>query len=107
MDGIDTSFIERVVLSGDGIVGFTGLDRVCERVFGTKLSDIDFTRNTAMKAIFTYTSGMIMYIASMLPYGMKRSDIERAEQEEPEDNSGGSMKSMKEKFKGFLSKLRD
>ena len=109
VDEIDTSFIDRVVLSGDGIVGFSGLAGVCERVFRTKLSDIDFTRNTAMKAIFTYTSGMIMYIASMLPYGMKRSDIERVQPEEPEDNGGGNgvMKSIKDKFRGFLGRFRD
>ena len=108
VDEIDTSFIDRVVLSGDGIVGFSGLDRICERVFRTKLSDIDFTRNTAMKAIFTYTSGMIMYIASMLPYGMKRSDIARVSQEEPEPEPGqGVLRTLKDKFRGIIGKLRD
>jgi len=109
IEGIDTAAIDRVVLSGDGIVGFSGLDRVCERVYGTKLSDIDFTRNTAMKAIFTYASGMIMYIASMLPYGMKRSEIERAEPEpEAEENRGKSFfGSLKDRFKGYVNKLRD
>ncbi len=109
IDEIDTSFIDRVVLSGDGIVGFSGLDLICERVFRTKLSDIDFTRNTAMKAIFTYTSGMIMYIASMLPYGMKRSDIERIQPEETaEQNSGnGVIGTIKDKFRSFINKLRD
>ena len=109
IDEIDTSFIDRVVLSGDGIVGFSGLDLICERVFRTKLSDIDFTRNTAMKAIFTYTSGMIMYIASMLPYGMKRSDSERIQPEETaEQNSGnGVIGTIKDKFRSFINKLRD
>jgi cell division protein FtsA len=109
VDEIDTSFIDRVVLSGDGIVGFSGLDIICERVFRTKLSDIDFTRNTAMKAIFTYTSGMIMYIASMLPYGMKRSDIERVQPEEPEEQSGqgGMFGAIKDKFRNLLGKFRD
>ena len=108
VDDIDTSLIDRVVLSGDGIVGFTGLDIICERVFKTGLADIDFTRNTAMKAIFTYTSGMIMYIASMLPYGMKRSDIERAEQEQaPEENKQGVFSTIKDKFKNFIGKMRD
>ncbi|MBR6934605.1 MAG: cell division protein FtsA [Clostridia bacterium] len=108
VDEIDTSFIDRVVLSGDGIVGFSGLDIVCERVFRTKLADIDFTRNTAMKAIFTYTSGMIMYIASMLPYGMKRSDIEREEPEgAQEDNKPGVFGSIKDKFRNLIGKLRD
>lgn len=108
IDEIDTSFIDRVVLSGDGIVGFSGLDKICERVFRTRLADIDFTRNTAMKAIFTYTSGMIMYIASMLPYGMKRSDIDRIQPETvPEDNKPGVFASVKEKFKNLMGKLRD
>ncbi len=108
-EDIRTDLIDRVIFTGDGICGFSGLDEVCRRVFGTKQSNIDFSRYTGMKNIYTYASGMIMYVSSMLPYGMKQSSIEKIQvQNEPVKSSGkGMFASLQGKIKDFVDKLRD
>ena len=106
---IQTDLIDRVIFTGDGICGFSGLNEVCRRVFGTNQSQVDFSRYTGMKNIYTYASGMVMYVSSMLPYGMKQSAIEKVQvQTAPEKGSGkGVFASLQGKIKDFVDRLRD
>lgn len=108
-EDIQTNLIDRVIFAGDGIMGFSGLSEVCRRVLGTTQINVDFSRYTGMKAIYTYASGMVMYVSSMLPYGMKQSAIEKIQaQPEPEKNSSkGALASLQGRLKDFIDRLRD
>lgn len=108
-EDIQTDLIDRVIFTGDGIMGFSGLNEVCKRILGTNQTNIDFSRYTGMKSIYTYASGMVMYVSSMLPYGMKQSAIEKIQaQAEPEKPAGkGKFTSLQGKFKDFIERLRD
>lgn len=106
---VATDLIDRVILMGDGITGFSGLETVVEKVMGTKLDSVDFTRYTGMKELYTYSSGMIMYVSEMLPFGMNQSRIEKpaVPQEKTGNSDKGTFSTIKEKFSQFLEKIRD
>ncbi len=108
-EDIQTDLIDRVIFTGDGIMSFSGLDEVCHRILGTKQANMDFSRYTGMKSIYTYASGMVMYVSSMLPYGMKQSAIEKLQvQQEPTKSEGkGVFNSLQGKLKDFVDRLRD
>ena len=76
-DNINIASIDRVVVVGDGLVPFKGLDILCENILKIKFMEIDFSRLTGMKSIYTYASGMVMYVSSQLPLGRKQSKLEK------------------------------
>lgn len=106
---IQTDLIDRIIFTGDGITGFSGLNEVCRRILGTKQANVDFSRYTGMKSAYTYASGMVMHVSSMLPYGMKQSAIEKIQaQPEPVKTKGkGVFTSLQDKFKDLVDRLRD
>ena len=65
---METQYISKIILTGDGITKFKGVDKVSESIFETKFT-IDFSRLTGMKSVFTNASGMLMYITMQLPLG--------------------------------------
>lgn len=108
-DDIQTEYIDRVILTGDGITKFKGLDMLCEQAFKTKLYPIDFSRYTGMKTVYTYASGMVMYISGLLPYGRRQSVIEKHYSQDPQSRpSANQVKpSILDKMKSFLAKFKE
>ncbi|MBR5280601.1 MAG: cell division FtsA domain-containing protein, partial [Clostridia bacterium] len=108
-EDIQTDLIDRVIFTGDGIVSFSGLNEVCQRVLGTKQVNVDFSRYTYMKSTYTYASGMVMHVSPLLDYGMKQSAIEKVQaQQEPAKGKGkGLLSSFQDKFKDLVDRLRD
>ena len=104
-DNINIGAVDRVIVAGDGIVPFKGIDIICQDVLGVQYLEIDFSRLTGMKSVYTYASGMVMYISSQLPLGRKQSDLEREYQQKevPEVKVKGIM-GLKDKLK---SKMKD
>ena len=103
-EDIKPDMIDRVIVCGDGISYFSGLDSLCREVIGTKLTDTDFTRKTGMKSLYTYSGAMVNYICALLPYGRGESRIERKLQ--PVDDSKGSG-GLVGKVKKWFSSFKD
>ncbi|MBE7056958.1 MAG: cell division protein FtsA [Ruminococcaceae bacterium] len=76
-ENININSIDRVIVSGDGLVPFKGTDVICKNILNVQLLEIDFSRLTGMKSVYTYASGMVMYISSQLPLGRKQSQFEK------------------------------
>ena len=106
-NNINTSSVDRVVLAGDGIVSFKGIDEICKKIFGVALFEIDFSRLTGMKSVYTYASGMVMYISSLLPLGRKQSELAREYRKDEvlaEDKKQG-ISEIKNKFVGKMKDM--
>ena len=103
-EDIRPDMIDRIIVCGDGISYFSGIDKLCEKVFNTKFTDVDFTRKTGMKSLYTYSGAMVSYICGLLPYGRSDSHIERKAQ--PADNSR-SRGGLFGKVKKWFSSLKD
>lgn len=103
-EDVETQYIDRVILTGDGITKFKGVDKVSESIFETKFAPIDFSRLTGMKSVFTNASGMLMYIAMQLPLGRKESVFERVFLKE---NVTAVKSKEKSGFAKFMDKLKD
>lgn len=106
---IRTDKIDRVIFSGDGLAVFNGIDILCEDIFESKFTKVDFTRATGMKGCYTYAGGMVMYISGLLPLGRIDSKIEKRNfvaPQEPEHN-GNIIEDAKDKFKGWLSRFKE
>ena len=106
-NNINTSSVDRIVITGDGIVNFKGVDEICKKIFGVALFEIDFTRLTGMKSIYTYASGMVMYISSLLPLGRKQSELAREYRKDEilvEDKKQG-IRGVKNKFMGKMKDM--
>jgi len=112
-EGIMSSLIDEVILTGDGITTFKGLDGVCEAVLGTVPTVVDTARYTGMKSAYTYAGGMIKYMAEQLRYGRKPSKISREYQQvqtEPvaaRENKPGFVQNIKNKFKNMVESFKD
>lgn len=102
-EGIQPDMIDRVIICGDGIANFSGIDRLVYDIIGSELTDVDFTRKTGMKTIYTYSSAMVNYIAGLLRYGRSDSHIERKVAPIDDDSSGNII----EKVKKWFSALKD
>lgn len=111
-EDIETNLIDQVILTGDGISKFKGVDKVCQNILESPLSLVDFSRLTGMKSIYTLTSGILMYISSQLPLGRKQSVLEREFMSE-ENNTINKMKDKSiivkflEKFKEMIASFRE
>ena len=111
--GIMSSLIDTVILTGDGINNFKGLDGVCEAVIGTVPSVLDTSRYTGMKSSYAYAGGMVRYMAQQLRYGRKPSKITREYQEKPEvapepkNVKADFIKNIKTKFKNMIESFKD
>lgn len=102
-EGIQPDMIDRVIICGDGITYFSGIDRLVVDNIGSELTEVDFTRKTGMKTIYTYSSAMVNYIAGLLRYGRSESQIERKAVPMDDDTSGNII----EKVKKWFSALKD
>lgn len=102
-ESIDSSLIDRVILTGDGLSKFKGMDLVCRDVLGTSLDSLDFSRLTGMDTKYTVAGGMVMYMASSLPLGRKESLVERIFiKEEPK-----LKKKKKSVFSDWLERIKE
>ncbi len=110
-DEIESSMIDRVIITGDGITKFKGVSSVCTNILECTLTETDFGRLTGMKSVYTYSSGMLMYIASQLPLGRKQSVFEREFQLEDINTAGNAKKGffakISEKIKEVLASFRE
>lgn len=112
-EGIMSSLIDTVVLTGDGINNFKGLDSLCESVLGIAPHVVDAARQTGMKSSYSYSSGMINYMANQLKYGRKSSKIAREYQQNAEvhtevkESKPGFLKNIKSKFKNMVESFKD
>ncbi|MBE7065735.1 MAG: cell division protein FtsA [Ruminococcaceae bacterium] len=112
-EGIMSSLIDTVILTGDGINNFKGLDGVCESVIGKVPSVIDTARYTGMKSSYAYAGGMVRYMAQQLRYGRKPSKIAR-EYQQPQETAPETKKgkvdfvqNIKTKFKNMIDSFKD
>lgn len=105
-DNINISSIDRVVVTGDGLVPFKGVDIICKNILNVQHLEIDFSRLTGMKSVYTYASGMVMYICSQLPLGRKQSQFEKEYQTKdvPQIKKKG-FAGFKEKFQGKMKDM--
>jgi len=103
-EDIKSDMIDRIIVCGDGISYFSGVDKLCEEVFGTKFVEVDFTRKTGMKSLYTYSGAMVNYICGLLPYGRSDSQIERKAQTIENSSSRGGVIG---KMKKWFSSLKD
>ncbi len=100
---IQISRIDYIMVIGDGLSKFKGLDLVCEKLFHVPYYDVDLSRSTGMKSAYSYASGMLMYMASQLPLGRKPSKLER----EYQQNDGGESEKPKESgISNFWNKVK-
>ncbi len=108
-EDIDTSRIDRVIFSGDGLSHFNGLDILCDDIFESGYLQVDFSRVTGMKGCYTYAGGMVMYISNLLQLGRIDSKIEKKSfASEIQQEHGSSLFSeAKEKFKGLISRFKE
>lgn len=113
-EGIMSSLIDNVVLMGDGINTFKGLDGVCENVIGIKPVVVDPSRYTGMKSSYSYAGGMIKYMSNQLRFGRKASKISREYQQqaqepvvEPKKSKFDFVKNIKTKFKNMVESFKD
>ena len=102
-EGIQPDMIDRVIVCGDGITYFSGIDRLVYDNIGSELTEVDFTRKTGMKTIYTYSSAMVNYIAGLLRYGRSDSHIERKVAPLDDGTSGNII----DKVKKWFSALKD
>ena len=107
-ENINISSIDRVAITGDGLAFFKGLELLCEDVLKVKYLDIDFSRLTGMKTLYTYASGMVMYVSSQLPLGRKQSQVERETRnvEMPKEKKSGKG-SFRDRLKGMFTGFRE
>ena len=105
-DNINIGSVDRIIVAGDGIVSFKGVDIICKDLLGVQCLEIDFSRLTGMKSVYTYASGMVMYISSQLPLGRKQSQLEREYQQKamPEIKKKG-ISGIKDKLKGKMKDM--
>lgn len=112
-EGVMSSLIDTVVLTGDGINMFKGIDNICESVLGIVPVVVDASRHTGMKSVYAYSGGMIRYMAEQLKYGRKPSKISREYQQVSEpvetvkESKPGFVKSIKSKFKNMVESFKD
>lgn len=108
-DDIRTDKIDRIIVSGDGLSAFNGIDILSEDIFESKYIKVDFSRATGMKNCYTYASGMVMYISGLLPYGRMDSKIEKRNFgiEQEQEHSSGIFEGAKGKVMGWFSKFKE
>ena len=111
-DNINIGSVDRIVVTGDGIVPFKGVDLLCKDILGVQYLEIDFSRLTGMKSVYTYASGMVMYISSQLPLGRKQSQLEREYQQKElpqikKKGIAGLTDKFKNKMKDMLTGFRE
>lgn len=102
-EGIQPDMIDRVIVCGDGIANFSGVDRLVYDHIGSELTDVDFTRKTGMKTVYTYSSAMVTYISGLLKFGRSDSHITRKALPVDDGSSGGLIG----KIKKWFSALKD
>lgn len=102
-EGIQPDMIDRVIVCGDGISNFSGIDRIVYDHIGSELTEVDFTRKTGMKTVYTYSSAMVTYIAGLLKFGRSDSQITRKVLPVDDGSSGGVLG----KIKKWFSALKD
>lgn len=108
-DGINLKSVDRVIIAGDGISAFKGIDVICSDILGVQYLEIDFSRLTGMKSVYTYASGMVMYISAQLPLGRKQSELEREYQQKSVEpvKKKGLIGNFTEKLKDMLTGFRE
>lgn len=104
-EDIETDLIGQVILTGDGISKFKGVEIVVQNILESPLFPIDFSRLTGMKSIYTLSSGILMYVSSQLSLGKKQSVLER----EFMTDDKRTVSKMKEKniLVKFLEKIKE
>lgn len=108
-DDIRTDKIDRIIISGDGLSSFNGIEILVEDIFETKYVKVDFSRATGMKNCYTCASGMVMYISGLLPYGRMDSKIEKRNfgMEQEQEHSNSLFEGAKGKVMGWISRFKD
>ncbi len=111
-DNINIGSIDRVVITGDGLATFKGVDVLCKNILNIQLMEIDFSRLTGMKSVYTYASGMVMYVSSQLPLGRKQSKLEKEYQSEEvpqikKKGFAGIKEKLQEKMKDMFTGFRE
>jgi len=108
-EGVNLSMLDKVVLCGDAISQFKGLDSICNNIMGIPLVEIDFPRLTGMKNTYTFASGMVMYIAYQLPLGRKQSLLERDFSKNDKDSykNNSLFNKMSSKLKNMMPTFRE
>lgn len=112
-EGIMSSLIDVVVLTGDGINNFKGLDNLCESVLGITPRVVDAARLTGMKSAYSYASGMINYMSNQLKFGRKPSKIAREYQQnndtpvEKTTAKPSFIETIKNKLKNMVESFKD
>lgn len=101
--------IGQIMLTGDGIIKFKGLDDMIDNVFAIPYNDIDFCRITGMKSTYTLCWSMVEYIAQQIPLGRKPSNVnfDKKVQKDGETNQLiGFFRKIKKYFTDLIAKFR-
>ena len=111
-EGIDSSLIDSIVLCGNGIDSFKGLERACAAALGHEPTVVDLSSETGMKSSYSYACGMLRYMAGQLKYGRKASKISRecqqvTEEIRPEEEKKGVISELKSRFKNMIESFKD
>ncbi len=110
--GITVPKIDRMVLIGEGIAGFSGVPAALEDVVGdTELEVVNVGRDIGMKNAYSIATGMLLYISSSLKYGRSSSKIIREatpeKSDEEEQKKQSAIGKLGGKIKSWLSLFKD
>ncbi|MDR0287261.1 MAG: cell division protein FtsA [Clostridiales bacterium] len=76
-EGFTLDGIGRIILTGQGIIKYKGLDKVIRNIFDIDYYEVDFSKLTGLKSVYTMSYAMLKYISCQLVYGRKASDVEQ------------------------------
>lgn len=102
--------IGQIVLTGDGIIKFRGLDSLFDSIFSIPYNEFDFCRITGLKSSYTLCWSMIDYVAQQLPLGRKASNVSSGKNEEIIGKKNGSIviiEKIKNYFVDLVAKFRE
>ena len=103
--GINSPF-DRVVLIGEGIARFSGINEAVEDVCpGTEIEVLNIGRDIGMKNTYSIATGMLLYVSSNIKYGRTPSKIVKETPEDknvPAEESTSPIKKIVDKVKSWF-----